>query len=127
MKAKNGLILLAVLLGLAIAAMASGPSADTNAKILGVWSGTSSNSYDFTFTLKEQDGKLQGDFSVNGTDFSMDNLQFDGSKLSFNLDTGQDEYAMEATVNGDSMSGTFKSDSDSGTWKATHSQATASN
>lgn len=127
MKARNGLILLAVLLGLAIAAVASGPAAGANAKIVGIWNGSSSNSYEFTITLKNQNGKLQGDFDVQGTDLTMNNIQFDGSNLSFGIDTQQGEYSMQATVAGDSMSGTFKSDGDSGTWKATRGQTAASN
>lgn len=125
MKARNGILLLAALLALAMAAVASGPTAGANAKITGVWSGSSSNSYDFTLTLKDQDGTLQGDFVVQGSDLTMNNIQFDGSKLSFGLDTEQGEYSLQATVNGDSMSGTFKSDGDSGTWKATRGQTAA--
>jgi len=124
-KARNGVLLIAALLGLVIAAMASGPAAGANAKVVGVWSGSSSNSYDFTITLKEEAGRLQGDFAVQGTDLSMGNIQFDGSKLSFNLDTQQGEYTMQATVDGNSMSGTFSSDGDSGTWKATRGQSAA--
>jgi hypothetical protein len=125
--ARNGLILVAILLGLAVAAVASGPAVGANAKIVGVWNGSSSNSYEFTITVKEENGRLQGNFEVQGSDLPMDNLQFDGSKLSFDLDTQQGEYSLQGTVDGNSMSGTYKSDGDSGTWKATRGQATASN
>lgn len=127
MKARKWFALFAVLVGLTAAVIASDGVAGANAKIVGVWNGTSSNSYEFTMTLQEQDGKLQGNFQVQGTDLEMENLQYDGSKLSFNLNTQQGEYAMLATVDGNTMTGTFKGDSDSGTWKATRGQGTASN
>jgi len=125
-KARNWIVMVGLLLGLTMVAAAADAAAGGNAKLVGVWSGSSSSSYDFTMTLKEQDGKLQGDFEVQGTDMEMENLAFDGAKISFNLETGQGVYNLQGTVDGNSMSGTFKSDEDSGTWKATRGKAAAS-
>lgn len=123
MKVRNCMILLGVLLGLSLAAAASHSADDVNSKVIGIWSGSSSNSYDFTLTLREDKGKLQGDFEVQGNDMDAENLQFDGTSLSFDIDTQQGEYSLQGTVKGDTISGTFKSDGDSGTWTATRGKA----
>lgn len=83
--------------------------------VTGTWTGSLStpdgNTFDLTFNLKQDSGKVTGTIQgPQGDPLSIDNGKIDGDKVTFTVSFNGMTITHEATVNGDEMKMTTKSD-----------------
>ena len=92
-----------------------------NNPAVGTWKLVSSNGeeYQWTMTVKEEDGKLSGTLAGDPGEFPLVDPKVDGDKFTFKVTVGDNEYTVETKITGDKLEGTYKGADSQGTVKAT--------
>jgi hypothetical protein len=109
-------------LGLAALAIAN-PKDETTAapSVTGTWKCTSHGGQngDLPFTLElEQDGQnVTGSVSSSLGDADISQASFKDGKLEIEIDTGDDNYVLTATLEKDGLKGQWTHGQDKGTWE----------